>query len=83
MSEDLVNNQPILGVLLEYLIDERSGLGGQLTGVIVFGVHDLLHGLGATDVVEGGLAAEHLVGQYSDAPDVHAVVVAFPVHYLG
>ena len=45
-------------------------------------VHYLLHCLFATYMVEGCLANQQLVGQHSDAPQVHSVVVVSSRQYL-
>ena len=83
MTQHLVNIQPFFSILLQYFINKTLGLGDHLTGVVISGVNNLLHGFGATYVVEGGFTAEKLVGEHTYAPNIHAVVVALAVYDLG
>ena len=45
-------------------------------------IHDAFHGLFATDVVEWGLADQHLVRKDSYCPDIDEVVVGFTLQDL-
>ena len=76
--EDLLDAYSIFGVLFEDLIDEGLGFGRGIGGVLVGDIYYLLHGLLAADVVEGSLAADHLVGKHPDTPNVHAIIIALP-----
>ena len=46
-------------------------------------IHDALHGLLPTDMVERSLAGQHLVGQDPNSPDIHKIVIGLSLKNLG
>ena len=53
-------------------------MGRDLSRIIVIYIPYAFHRLLAADIVERCLAADELICEHSDAPDIDAVVVALP-----
>jgi hypothetical protein len=45
-------------------------------------LHDVFHGLLPADVVERCFSGQHFEGEYADGPNIHKVIVGFPLEYL-
>lgn len=63
-------------IFLQYFVNKSFGLGADFRRIFIVNVNNPFHCFFAADVVERSLAADHLVGQDSNAPNINTVIVA-------
>ena len=83
--EDVGQGDPVLGALLQEFGDEVDGRGADagVRGELEVHLEDAAVGLAVADGLKGRHSKEELVGEDSQAPEVHEAVVRLPLNHLG